>query len=254
MISWQPPSPRPLLGPDEVHVWRVSLARPPFPLDLLWRQLNSSETERAQRYRFERDRRRFIVARGMLRVILARYAGIPPAAIEFAYSDHGKPGLPARPELSFNASDSGEWMALGVMLNRLIGVDIEQIRADVATDSIAERFFSPHEAAALRALPDDEQVVAFFRCWTRKEAFIKAIGEGLSYPLHRFHVTLGPGEPARLLYVEGEPDATERWWMKDFPVAAGYAGAIIAETPVEKVTYWAWQSEEAALPLEGERG
>ncbi len=239
-LPWQPPPARPTLAPNEVHLWRVSLVQPPFPLDLLWRQLNPDEVERAQRYRFERDRRRFVVARGMLRVILARYTGLAPNAIQFEYSDHGKPSLPDRSDLAFNASDSGEWMALGVARDRLIGVDIEQVRADVATMEIAERFFSEREAAALRALPQDDRTDAFFRCWTRKEAFIKAIGEGLSYPLHEFDVTLGPNEPARLLFVRNAPEAPSRWWMIDFPVAEGYAGAAIAEQPVASVQYWAW--------------
>ncbi len=239
-LSWQPPPARPTLAPNEVHLWRVSLVQPPFPLDLLWRQLNPDELDRAQRYRFERDRRRFVVARGMLRVILARYTGLAPNAIQFEYSDHGKPELPDRPDLAFNASDSGEWMALGVTRDRLIGVDIEQVRADVATLEIADRFFSAREVAALRALPQDDRTDAFFRCWTRKEAFIKAIGEGLSYPLHEFDVTLGPNEPARLLFVRNDPQAPSRWWMIDFPVAEGYAGAVIAEQPVASVRYWAW--------------
>jgi 4'-phosphopantetheinyl transferase len=209
-------------------------------MDLLWRQLQPGEIERAQRYRFERHRRRFVVARGMLRVILARYTGLPPAAIRFETTEHGKPWLPDSPELTFNASDSREWMALGVTLHRRIGVDIELVREDVSILSIARRFFSPREVAVLEALPDAEQLPAFFRCWTRKEAFIKAIGEGLSYPLDQFDVTLGPDEPARLTYVAGEPDAPQRWWMMDFPMASGYAGAVITETPLEEVRFWAW--------------
>ena len=240
-LPWQPPPSRPSLALNDVHLWRVSLTRPPFPFDLLWRVLNPAEIERAQRYRFERDRRRFVVARGMLRVILARYTGLAPNAIQFAYSDHGKPSLPSYSELAFNASDSGEWMALGVTQQRLIGVDIEQERADVATLEIAERFFAPREVAALRALPSEQQIEAFFRCWTRKEAFIKAIGEGLSYPLHEFEVSLRPDEPARLLSVRAEPDAPQRWWVLDFPIAKGYAGAVIVEQPVASVQYWAWR-------------
>ncbi len=240
MIPWQPSPSRPRLEANQVHLWRVSLARPPIPLDMLWRVLTPDEVERAQRYRFERDRQRFVAARGMLRVILTRYTGLPPAAIHFETEDHGKPWLPSHPQLAFNASDSGEWMALGVTLERLIGVDIEQVREDVATLEIAERFFSPREVAALRALPPDEQTPAFFRCWTRKEAFIKAIGEGLSYPLDKFDVTLGPDSQAQLLFVEGEPEAPQRWWMIDFPIDRGYAGAAMAEQPVESVVYFAW--------------
>jgi len=240
-LPWQPPPPNPILGPKEVHLWRVSLRHPPFPIELLYRQLAESEIDRAQRYRFERDRRRFIVARGMLRVILARYTGLAPRHIQFTIHAHGKPSLAQHPHLAFNASDSGEWMALGVTLNRRIGVDIEQIRDGVASMDIAERFFSPREVAALRALPPEEQKAAFFRCWTRKEAFIKAIGEGLSYPLHKFDVTLGPDEPAQLLFVQEDPLAPQRWWVLDFPIANDYAGAVMAEQPVETVQYWSWE-------------
>ncbi len=240
MIFWQAPPSRPVLRPDQVHLWRVSLLHPPFPSDMLWRVLNEKEQARAGRYRFERDRRRFVAARGMLRVILARYAGVSPAAIRFEYSDYGKPSLPDRPDLAFNATDSGELMAVGVAQNRLLGVDIEQVRDDFGGLEIAERFFSPAEVATLRALPSHEQARAFFRCWTRKEAFIKAIGEGLSYPLHQFDVTLGPDEPPRLLRVAGEPDAPRRWFLADFPLDPNYEGAIIAEMPVTDISYWSW--------------
>ncbi len=240
MIFWQAPPSRPVLRPDQVHLWRVSLLHPPFPSDMLWRVLNEKEQARAGRYRFERDRRRFVAARGMLRVILARYAGVSPAAIRFEYSDYGKPSLPDRPDLAFNATDSGELMAVGVAQNRLLGVDIEQVRDDFGGLEIAERFFSFAEVATLRALPSHEQARAFFRCWTRKEAFIKAIGEGLSYPLHQFDVTLGPDEPPRLLRVAGEPDAPRRWFLADFPLDPNYEGAIIAEMPVTDISYWSW--------------
>ncbi len=240
MIFWQAPPSRPVLRPDQVHLWRVSLLHPPFPSDMLWRVLNEKEQARAGRYRFERDRRRFVAARGMLRVILARYAGVSPAAIRFEYSDYGKPSLPDRPDLAFNATDSGELMAVGVAQNRLLGVDIEQVRDDFGGLEIAERFFSSAEVATLRALPSHEQARAFFRCWTRKEAFIKAIGEGLSYPLHQFDVTLGPDEPPRLLRVAGEPDAPRRWFLADFPLDPNYEGAIIAEMPVTDISYWSW--------------
>ncbi len=240
MISWQAPPARPALLPHQVHVWRVSLQRPPLPADMLWGVLDKAERQRAQRYRFERDRRRFVAARGMLRVILARYAGIAPAAIHFDYSDHGKPSLSDFPELAFNASDSGDLMALGVALNRLLGVDIERVRDDFGGLEIAERFFSPAEIASLRSLPPQARPRAFFRCWTRKEAFIKAIGEGLSYPLHQFEVTLKPDEPARLLRVVGEPDAARRWFLTDFPVHPDYEGAVIAEAPVADMAYFSW--------------
>ena len=243
MIPWQPPPSHLKLALDELHVWRVSLANPPFPMALLWRQLNPEELTRAQHYRFERDRRRFVIARGMLRVILARYTGIAPAAIQFEYSDHGKPRLPAYPDIAFNASDSGELMALGVARNRLVGVDIEKVREDFAGLEIADRFFSPREVAVLRSLSPIEQRYAFFRCWTRKEAFIKAIGEGLSFPLHQFDVTLRPGAPALLLRVEGDPNAPERWWMSDFPIVPDYAGAIMAEKPITTTLYWAWEND-----------
>ena len=242
MISWQAPPSRPVLLSHQVHLWRVSLLHPPLPVDMLWGVLNEEELARAGRYRFERDRRRFVAARGLLRVILARYAGISPAAIRFEYSDYGKPSLPDRPALAFNSTDSGDLMALGVAENRLLGVDIEQVRDDFGGLEIAERFFSSAEVAVLRALPAHEQSRAFFRCWTRKEAFIKAIGEGLSYPLHQFDVTLGPDETPRLLRVAGEPDAPRRWFLDDFPVHQDYEGAIIAEMPVTDVVYWSWGS------------
>src|SRR5262249_41616868 len=160
-----------------------------------------------------------------LRMTLADCLCCQPAGLRFGYGSHGKPFLPDI-DLRFNLSHSGGWAALAVARGHEVGIDIEQIRADRATDDLAQRFFSPREWAALRALPEAERCAAFFRCWTRKEAFIKLIGEGLSFPLDEFDVTLRPDEPPALLSVRGDARAATRWTMHEFASPPGFAAAL----------------------------
>ena len=193
----------------------------------------SGSRARAARFRFERDRVRFIAARGALRSILARYMGCAPAALAFSYSAYGKPALAemncAQPALSFNLSHSGDWAMCAVAQDRRVGIDIELLRPELATQSIAEHFFSAAEVTALRSLSPAEQIPAFFRCWTRKEAFVKARGEGLSLPLDRFDVSLLPGAPAALLRAADDPQEVSRWSMLTLPAPANYEATLVIE-------------------------
>ena len=189
-----------------------------------------AERERASRFVFERDRRRFIVARARLRELLGDRLGVCPAAIEFTYGPCGKPALAPRfahSGLRFNVSHSGDVAVHALSWEREIGVDVEIVRALSDADEIAARFFSPAEHEAYRDLDPLERPVAFFNCWTRKEAFIKALGYGLGYPLSAFDVTLVPGEPARILRVGNGAGDDCGWTLQSFDPGAGLAGAVV---------------------------
>jgi len=190
------------LGGKDVYVWRATLNQTAAQAQSLLHTLAADELARARRFYFQRDRERFFVARGVLRSILSCYLDTEPSQLRFGYSSYGKPALAqntGRNAIRFNASHSHELALVTVTRGRELGVDIERICAEVANEQIAERFFSPRKVVRLRSLPTDTQTEAFFHCWTRKEAYIKARGEGLSLPLDQFDVSLVPGEPAALL-------------------------------------------------------
>ena len=216
-----------LIATDEVHVWSADLDR--IPEGLLREPLSADEQERGRRFHFERDRRRFVATRGLLRRLLGRYLGLDPCRLRFGYGPRGKPFLAGEDELRFNVSHSGGLALLAFARGREVGVDVERERPVPEAEDIARRYFSPREEAELRRLREGEWTAAFFRCWTRKEAFIKATGDGLSRSLDAFDVTLAPGEPARLLRVEGEPEAARRFWIEDVSPAPGFAGALAVE-------------------------
>jgi 4'-phosphopantetheinyl transferase len=190
--------------------------------------LSADERDRAARFHFERDRRYYCAARGILRILLGGYVKTPPPELNFAYSEKGKPAL-ASPcvgsRLAFNVSHSGDLALLGFTPLRHIGVDIEKIREDFDSAAIARRFFSSQEQIQLSSLPSHQQHQAFFRCWTRKEAFIKAIGEGLSHPLSQFDVTLNDSGTVSLT-TRPEAAQAERWWLQSVDAGAGYAAAF----------------------------
>lgn len=221
---------------DEVHVWRLELNR---PIDDFLPLLQSDEIARANRFHFDIHRNRFVVARGFLRLLLARYLQTDPTQLQFSYGEYGKPALDGvfrESTLRFNMSHSHDLALFAVTEGRQIGVDIEHMRADFARDDIARRFFSPFEVRALFEVPEHDRVAAFFRCWTRKEAYIKATGRGMSQPLDAFDVTFGSAQEAALLRNEDESHA--RWALADVAIGPDYAGAIAVERPVRKIRYW----------------
>jgi 4'-phosphopantetheinyl transferase len=218
MQPWLKPPAMPVQNEAEVHVWRATLDRPPKEVETYRSMLSPDELLRAERLIFPEHRRRFIVARGSLRSILARYLAIAPAAIRFEYGPHGKPRLDtshvlAHP-LHFNLTHSNDLALFSVTGLGAIGIDIEQIRPDFSSAQIAKRYFSAGEIEALGMLAPQEYAEAFFRCWTRKEAFIKATGLGLSLPLDQFDVTLNPGETASLLRTAWDPGEAAHWSLR----------------------------------------
>src|SRR5580692_3450771 len=181
-----------------VDIYSVRLEADAARLDSLYEILAPQERERAARFRFAEHRRHFIICRGTLREILSRYLDQSPSRINFVYNRHGKPGL-RDSDVRFNVSHSGGWALQAVTRDCEVGVDIERVDARFISEQIPERFFSPREVAQLRALPAHQQTAAFFRCWTRKEAYIKARGLGLALSLDSFDVSLGPDDPPALL-------------------------------------------------------
>jgi len=235
VLTWSEPPAALTLGTGEVHVWRLALDQPESVVAEFRSTLEADELERAGRFHFEKHRRHFVVGRGGLRYVLSRYVDLKPGDFRFSYGPYGKPAL-AREGLRFNMSHSHGMALFAVAADREVGVDIEHIRADFATADIARRFFSRIEVATFNTLKTEQQVAAFFRCWTRKEAYIKAIGRGLSEPLDAFDVTLAPGEAAALL--RAERGDVSRWAMFDINAGDDYAGALAVETPVTGIRFW----------------
>jgi 4'-phosphopantetheinyl transferase len=203
--------------------------------------LASDEKGRAERFRFERDRRRFIVARGLLRVILSRYLNREPSQLRFVYNDYGRPSLaptPATNGLSFNLSHAHELALMAVTRDRQLGIDLEHIRPIPEVDQIAERILSPQENEKFRALAGTEKLEAFFQYWTCKEAYIKARGEGLSLPLDQFQVGPILSGRAPALNVEGNPQESTRWSLRELIPAEGYAAALAVERGGWELTQW----------------
>jgi len=209
-----------------IDIYTVRLEADAAHLDSLYEILAPQERERAMRFRFAEHRREFIVCRGTLREILARHLDLHPARIAFAYNRHGKPYL-RDSEVQFNVSHSGGWALQAVARDCEVGIDIERIDSRFARDQIPERFFSPREVAQLRALPADRQTAAFFRCWTRKEAYIKARGLGLALALDSFDVSLGPDDPPALM--RAGDWSVQDVSARDFNFPSGYAAAVVAE-------------------------
>jgi 4'-phosphopantetheinyl transferase len=238
---WRAPPETLVLGADEVHVWRATLDRPPSQIQEFLDNLATDEQARAERFYFERDREHFIVARGVLRAILGGYLNRPPESLSFCCSSHGKPALAGESDgdaIRFSVSHSHGVALYAVTRGREVGIDIERIRFDVAVAEISERFFSSREVAMLRSLRVEVQRQAFFNCWTRKEAYIKARGEGLSLPLDEFDVSLAPGEPAALLGTQRDPSEASRWSLQEITPAPGYAAALAVAGHGWRLTCW----------------
>jgi 4'-phosphopantetheinyl transferase len=243
-LRWTPPPAWPALEPGHLHVWAVDVDVAARDVTRFAATLTEDERVRAGRYRFERDHRRFVVRRGVLRDILARYLGGYPGALRFAEGPRGKPclaGQCAPRALHFNLSDCDSLVLYAVRRGADVGVDVERVRELPDAEGIAERFFSPSERVALRRVSPSERPAAFFNCWTRKEAYIKATGDGLSCALDRFDVTLTPGEPPALLRIADSSDAADRWAVHHLEPAADYVGALAAKGAPLRVACWSWR-------------
>lgn len=218
----------PVFNRTEVHLWSATIPST-ANLDELARFLSDDETARAKTFHFDLDRRRFIFRRAILRVLLSRYLELQPSAIRFSYNEFGKPALgnQDRRDLKFNSSDSGDLLEIAIASDREVGIDIELLDGELPLEEIATRFFSPNEVAQLKGLPQSLRQAGFFNCWTRKEAYIKGRGMGLSIPLESFDVSVKPGEPPDLIHSK-EDCGDKVWKVASLEINTRYALAIAA--------------------------
>ena len=237
----RPPSDLRLLEND-VHVWRVRLDEAPSRVRRFIKILSAGEREKAGRFRFERHHRRYIVSHAMLRIILGRfYLNIDPRKLEFGHGDHGKPHvanhIPER-KLYFNMATSHELALYGLTRDHEIGIDVEFQRELRDAEEIAAHYFASGEIAALRSLPGDTKPEGFYNCWTRKEAFIKAVGKGLSFPLDQFEVSLSPGESPRIISIKGDVAQAKHWTLESLDPGQGYIAALAVRKLGVNLTCW----------------
>jgi 4'-phosphopantetheinyl transferase len=242
-ICWPSPPTQWSLGDGEIHVWAGSLQATAAGTLTSARVLSRDEEARAGRFRFERDRDRFIVGRGLLRTLLAVYLDGDPSRLKFDYGPNGKPALSefARSHgVHFNLAHSEDLLLVAVTLTWEIGVDVERIRPFADAEGIARRFFSQREWEGLRSLTDAQKPPAFFRLWTRKEAWLKATGDGISDSLGQVEVSFLAGEPARLLSLPGSPEVVHNWSLRELVPAPGFVGALAVPTQDMRLNCWRW--------------
>jgi 4'-phosphopantetheinyl transferase len=223
-----------LLGQGHIRVLTARLDVAPEIIPALSARLSREERARAQRFQFETDRHRYIVAYARLRQLLGALLDVRPSAVEIARGFHGKPmlgGSQAGAGWHFNVSRCGDLGVFALSEGRRVGVDVEAIREVRGAEEIASYFFSASERTAYRALPARDKPLGFLNCWTRKEAFVKAVGTGLSYGNDRFDVTLAPGEPARILRADGLPGEQSGWRLEAFTPQPGFVAALVGEFP-----------------------
>jgi 4'-phosphopantetheinyl transferase len=231
------------LGIGEIRVWHSWLQVPARRMPELEAVLSADERARAGRFVFEHDRIAFVAARAALRSILAQCTGADAASVQFEYGPTGKPELTAAASagrVRFNLSHSGPLAIIAVTLQRAIGVDVEYMGRELDYERIAHTFFSAGERAQLAALTPELRRRGFFNCWTRKEAFLKATGEGISGRHAGFDVSLAPGQPARLLRIGDDPQGAVGWSIHAFEPAPGYVAAVAIQGECTRVTSVEW--------------
>ena len=244
-LLWNPPPKQLQFTTRDVHLWAAKLDKSGEQVSSLESMLSRDERSRAQQFKFETDRNRFIAGRSLLRTILSSYVPLDPARLSFTYSQRGKPALkdlPGPGMLHFNVAHSKDLILIAVTRACAVGIDVEGIRPMNDAEEIAARFFSSRETAKLMALPKDERTTAFFKLWTRKEAWLKATGDGLSEMLNEVEVSFLSEEPARVLAISGKVEASKRWTLMNLAPAAGFAAAVAAEAKDLQFSCWQWPS------------
>ena len=245
--AWSNPSGEQYLDHAKVHLWLATIQNDPSSTAGMLALLPGDEQSRAAGYKHERARLRFITARGLLRTVLARFTGLSPGALVFRYSSKGKPFLSGPRDgdaIHFNIAHSGELVLCGITIGRRIGVDIETTTNRHDLMKIAHRYFAPAEVTELESLPLEQRIPGFFCCWTRKEAYLKAIGEGISYGLDRFEVSADPDKPARLIRDRQNPEEAVRWRLEDVDAGSAYRSAIAVEGDGWNLRTWKWQAAD----------
>jgi 4'-phosphopantetheinyl transferase len=221
----------PALVPGDVHVWQFRKRALTGELDELHCLLAADEHKRVRRFHQAYGREMFIIARGLLRKLLGSYLGLRPGDLSLGDSVNGKPELlqHGQGEVHFNVAHSGDVIVIAFGCHRRVGVDVEQVQLDHSLRAVAERFFSDAERIALRALPQPEYLQAFYRCWTRKEAYLKATGAGLTVPLDTFDVSVRDDHSYDLVQNESVEGGMEYWRLQNLNMDSGYAAALATE-------------------------
>ncbi len=231
----------PALAPDEVHLWRVALGWPADRSATLRVLLSEEERAKADRFYFEVDRNRYIVAHAALRTLLARYQNRVECSAEFLLGANGKPSLPGAAPLRFNLAHSRGLGLIALALDREVGVDLEAIDADTEVEQVAERFFSPQECHALFRLAEVRRREGFFHVWSQKEAYLKGRGDGVTMGLDHFDVAADPALGARLLEDRHDPEAVRRWSLIALEPGGGFRGALAVEGDAPVLRQFEWQ-------------
>lgn len=237
-----PPHPLHLL-PHDIHVWKIPLHPPLVWVNKLWNLLDLEEQQRAERYKTPALQEAFVTGRGGLRLILHRYLDTEPDHVKFATEQHGKPYVAepsTSPPLSFNLAHSGELALLAVTLTRKVGIDIERHRRPLNYAGLVQRMCSPQEQAFLGRISHEQRQTAFLTCWTRKEAYVKATGMGITFPLNTVTVSLAQDAPPALLHVERNEEEPSRWAMRDLYPGHGYTAALVGEGHDWTHSCWEW--------------
>lgn len=238
-MDWSVPPIDLELSYSKVHIWHASLEATAEQLCKFHNVLSHDEMQRAERFYFDGDRKHFIVARALLRHILSVYTECEPGRHSFKYNPYGRPSLNNEHSLRFSVTHSGAEALYAIARDRDIGIDIEYIHPLKGSDQIVERFFSKAEKAAFHNLPEQSRNRAFFNCWTRKEAYLKALGKGLSHPLDEFSVSFLPGESAISIPTQGDMREEPDWTIKDIRVNSGYVAAVVVQG--HEVSFEHWQ-------------
>lgn len=243
ITNWFAAPPDLSLNNHEVHIWRCFLQPSVHEIKLFKEVLSDDEMKRAERFHFERDRLRFITARGVLRLILRQYLGSDARDVRFTYGLNGKPSLAGEQEhrLCFNVSHSRDLVLYAFAYDLKIGVDVEYIDHDRAIEHIVERFYSPAEISAFKSLPADKQHDAFFTYWTCKEAYLKAEGTGLSFGLDKVEVSLTPDRHAALAGINGDAEKAALWSLQTLDAAPEYAAALAVNAHGLDLKKWQWE-------------
>ncbi len=236
-MIWQNPPLSYALETGAVHIWRSPLANTSELNPAFWPSLSEDEQIRANRFHFRQHRLEYVDGRGKLRHLLGQYLGKSPAEIVFEYGKQDKPFL-LDSKLKFNISHSHGLALFAFALDMEIGIDLEKIDPKIDIIQLCKQFFSPKETQTILKLSPAEQIQAFFTCWTRKEAFIKAKGQGLSLPLDQFEVSILPEDPVQLLATDWDKTEINDWFLYDIPPGEGFKGALMVDQKVHSLKYW----------------
>jgi 4'-phosphopantetheinyl transferase len=240
---WLDPPDRFKLDQHQIQIWRVELNASADRIQQFKSILSADESARADRFHFDQHRDRFIVGRGILRTILSKYLNLPPDQLQFQYGSYGKPSLipMSDPAVQFNLAHSDDLALVAIALQHPVGIDLEQIRVMPDVEQLSQRFFAAREHQALCALPTTEQQTAFFRYWTCKEAYLKAIGSGLAHELNQIEIDLS--RTLARLHPLDRSETTAPWSLWELHPNPNYAAALAAKGNNWQLTYWQWSEQ-----------